>query len=144
MVLPFNIYSSEDLSSLKNEILTLLQTRLKEEGAVTLTSGIVSQAALKEVIQNYESIRKFGEDKGADNVVWGSLVLIGQKFSLDVKMLNVNEAGSPIVFTKEGQGVENLPGIVKQLAQDIGMKLFKWEKVVSVEITGNKRMLLNT
>ena len=140
MVLPFNIYSSEDLSSLKNEILTLLQTRLKEEGAVILTSGIVSQAALKEVIQNYESIRKFGEDKGADNVVWGSLVLIGQKFSLDVKMLNVNEAGSPIVFTKEGQGVENLPGIVKQLAQDIGMKLFKWEKVVSVEITGNKRI----
>ena len=140
MVLPFNIYSSEDLSSLKNEILTLLQTRLKEEGAVILTSGIVSQAALKEVIQNYESIRKFGEDKGADDVVWGSLVLIGQKFSLDVKMLNVNEAGSPIVFTKEGQGVENLPGIVKQLAQDIGIKLFKWEKVVSVEITGNKRI----
>jgi outer membrane protein insertion porin family len=140
MVLPFNIYSSEDLSSLKNEIFTLLQTKLQEEGAVTLTSGIVSQAALKEVIQNYESIRKFGEDKGADDVIWGSLVLIGQKFSLDVRMLNVNEAGSPIVFTKEGQGVENLPGIVKQLAQDIGMKLFKWEKVVSVEITGNKRI----
>jgi outer membrane protein insertion porin family len=140
IVLPFNIYSSEDLSSLKNEILTLLQTQLQEEGAVTLTSGIGSQAALQKVIQNYDSIRKFGENKGADDVVWGSLFLIGQKFSLDVKMLNVYKESFPLVFTKEGQGIENLPGIVKQLARDIGMKLFKREKVVSVEIAGNKRI----
>ena len=140
VVLPFNIHSREKLSSLKNEILTLFQTHIQEEGAVTLASGIDSEAALEKVTQNYESIRKFGENKGADDVVWGSLFLIGQKFSLDVKMLNVYKAGFPLIFVKEGQGIENLPGIVKQLARDIGMKLFKREKVVSVEIVGNKRI----
>jgi outer membrane protein insertion porin family len=139
MVLPFDIHSSEDLSSLQSEILKVLQTHIREEGAVTLASGIDSKA-LQELSQNYESIRKFGETKGVDYVVWGSLSLIGKKFSLDVKMLNVYKEGLPLIFVKEGQGIENLPGIVKQLSRDIGMKLFKREKIVSVEIAGNKRI----
>ncbi|MGA8178479.1 MAG: outer membrane protein assembly factor BamA [Desulfobacterales bacterium] len=140
MVLPFDIYSSENLSSLQTEILTVLQAHIREEGAVTVASGIISEAALQEVTQNHEKIRNFGASKGADFVVWGSLTLIGQKFSLDVKMINVYKRGLPLIFIKEGQGIENLPGIVKQLASNIGMKLFKREKIVSVEIAGNKRI----
>jgi outer membrane protein insertion porin family len=140
MVLPFDIYSSENLSSLQTEILTVLQAHIREEGAVTVASGITSEAALQEVTQNHEKIRSFGASKGADFVVWGSLTLIGQKFSLDVKMINVYKRGLPLIFIKEGQGIENLPGIVKQLASNIGMKLFKREKIVSVEIAGNKRI----
>jgi outer membrane protein insertion porin family len=140
MVLPFDIHSSENLPLLQSEILNVLQAYIREEGAVTLASGITSEAALQEVSQSYEKIRKFGANKGAEYVVWGSLTLIGQKFSLDVKMINVYKKEPPLIFIKEGQGIENLPGIVKQLARDIGMKLFKREKVVSVEITGNKRI----
>ena len=140
MVLPFDIHSREDLSSLQSEILNVLQTHIREEGAVTVVSGINSAAALQEVTQNNGKIRKFGANKGADYVVWGSLSLIGQKFSLDVKMINAFKEGLPLIFIKEGQGIENLPGIVKQLARDIGMKLFEREKVVSVEIAGNKRI----
>jgi outer membrane protein insertion porin family len=140
MVLPFDIHSSENLSSLQTEILTVLQAHIREEGAVTVASGITSEAALQEVSQNHEKIRHLGESKSADFVVWGSLTLIGQKFSLDVKMINVYKRGLPLIFIKEGQGIENLPGIVKQLASNIGMKLFKREKIVSVEIAGNKRI----
>jgi outer membrane protein insertion porin family len=140
MVLPFDIHSSENLSSLQTEILTVLQAHIREEGAVTVASGITSEAALQEVSQNHEKIRHLGESKSVDFVVWGSLTLIGQKFSLDVKMINVYKRGLPLIFIKEGQGIENLPGIVKQLASNIGMKLFKREKIVSVEIAGNKRI----
>jgi outer membrane protein insertion porin family len=140
MVLPFDIHSSEDLSSLKIEILNVIQTHIREEGAVILTAGIDSEATLREVSQNNERIRNFGGNKGADYVVWGSLTLVGQKFSLDVKMISPFKEEPPLIFIKEGQGIENLPGVVKQLARDIGMKLFKREKVVSVEIAGNKRI----
>ncbi|MCG6973600.1 MAG: outer membrane protein assembly factor BamA [Desulfobacterales bacterium] len=140
MVLPFDIHSSEKLPSLQNEILNVFQGYIREEGAVTVASGITSEAALKEVIQSHEKIRTLGVSKGAEYVVWGSLTLIGQKFSLDVKMINAHKKGPPQIFIKEGQGMENLPGIAKQLASNIGMKLFKREKIVSVEITGNKRI----
>ncbi|MEJ2657563.1 MAG: POTRA domain-containing protein, partial [Desulfobacterales bacterium] len=140
MVLPFDIHSSEDLSSLQSEILKVLQTHIQDQGAVILKSEIESHARLKEISQNYETIRNFGLSKGADYVVWGSLTLIGKKFSLDVKLININKKGLPIIFVKEGHGIENLPAIVKQLARDIGMKLFKREKIVSIEITGNKRI----
>jgi outer membrane protein insertion porin family len=140
MVLPFAIHSSENLSSLQSEILNLLQANIQEQGAVILASGITSKAALQEVSQNYEKIRSLGLNKGADYVVWGSLTLIGQKFSLDVKMINVYKKELPLIFIKEGQGIENLPGIVKQLATTIGTTLFKREKIVSVEIAGNKRI----
>lgn len=140
MVLPFDIHSSENLSSLQAEILSILQANVREEGAVIVASGITSETALQEISQNYEKIRSLGENKGADYVVWGSLTLIGQQFSLDVKMIDVYKKGLPLIFVKEGQGIENLPGIVKQLATSIGMKLFKREKIVSVEITGNKRI----
>jgi outer membrane protein insertion porin family len=140
MVLPFDIHSSEKLPSLQSEILNVLQAYIQEEGAATVASGISSEAALQEIYQSYEKIRNFGVSKGADYVVWGSLTLIGQKFSFDVKMINAYKKGPPLFFIKEGQGIENLPGIVKQIASNIGMKLFKREKVVSVEITGNKRI----
>jgi len=140
VVLPFEIHARKDLSSLQNEILNVIKTYIKEEGAVILTPETVPAATLWETSQGYDAIRNFGIKNGADYVVWGSLTLIGQKFSLDVKMIKSLGEDPPQIFIKEGQGLENLSGVVKQLSRDIGMKLFKREKVVSVEITGNKRI----
>jgi len=140
VVLPFEIHARKDLSSLQNEILNVIKTYIKEEGAVILTPETVPAATLWETSQGYDAIRNFGIKNGADYVVWGSLTLIGQKFSLDVKMIKSSGEDPAQIFIKEGQGLENLSGVVKQLSRDIGMKLFKREKVISVEITGNKRI----
>jgi len=140
VVLPFEIHARKDLSSLQNEILNVIKTYIKEEGAVILTPETIPAATLWETSQGYDAIRNFGIKNGADYVVWGSLTLIGQKFSLDVKMIKSSGEDPAQIFIKEGQGLENLSGVVKQLSRDIGMKLFKREKVVSVEITGNKRI----
>ena len=140
VVLPFEIHARKDLSSLQKEILNVIKTYIKEEGALILTPEAVPAATLRKTSQGYDAIRNFGIKNGADYVVWGSLTLIGQKFSLDVKMVKSSGEDPPQIFIKEGQGLENLSGVVKQLSRDIGMKLFKREKVVSVEITGNKRI----
>jgi outer membrane protein insertion porin family len=140
IVLPFDIHARKDLSSLQNEILNVIKSYIKEEGAIILTPKVVPAAALIRTSQSYDNIRKFGIDNDVDYIIWGSLTLIGRKFSLDVKMIPSFGKGSPQIYVKEGQGLENLPGDVKQLARDIGMTLFKREKVLSVEITGNKRI----
>ena len=140
VVLPFEIHARKDLSSLQNEILNVIKTHIKEEGAFILTPEAAPSVTLWKTSQSYDDIRNFGIKNGADYVVWGSLTLIGQKFSLDVKMIKSLGEDPPQIFIKEGQGLENLSGVVKQLARDIGMKLFKRESVVSVEIADNKRI----
>jgi outer membrane protein insertion porin family len=140
VVLPFEIHARKDLSSLQKEILNVIKTYIKEEGAFILTPEAVSAVTLWKTSQSYDAIRNFGIKNGADYIVWGSLTLIGQKFSLDVKMIKSLGEDPPQIFIKEGQGLENLSGVVKQLSRDIGMKLFKRETVSSVVITGNKRI----
>jgi outer membrane protein insertion porin family len=140
VVLPFEIHARKDLSSLQNEILNVIKTYMKEEGAFILTPEVVPEVTLFKTSQSYDDIRNFGIKNGADYIVWGSLTLIGQKFSLDVKMIKSLGEDSPQIFIKEGRGLENLSGVVKQLARDIGMKLFKREKVSGVVIAGNKRI----
>ena len=140
VVLPFEIHARKDLSSLQNEILNVIKTYIKEEGALILTPEAVPAVTLWKTSQRYDDMRNFGIKNGADYIVWGSLTLIGQKFSLDVKMIKSLGEDPPQIFIKEGQGLENLSGVVKQLARDIGMKLFKREKVSGVEIAGNKRI----
>lgn len=140
VVLPFEIHARKDLSSLQNEILNVIKTYIKEEGALILTPEAVPAVTLLKTSQSYDAIRNFGIENGADYIVWGSLTLIGQKFSLDVKMIKSLGEDPPQIFIKEGQGLENLSGVVKQLSRDIGMKLFKREKVSGVEIAGNKRI----
>ncbi len=140
VVLPFEIHARKDLSSLQNEILNVIKTYMKEEGAFILTPEAVPAVTLWKTSQSFDAIRNFGIKNGADYIVWGSLTLIGQKFSLDVKMIKSLGEDSPQIFIKEGRGLENLSGVVKQLARDIGMKLFKREKVSGVVIAGNKRI----
>jgi outer membrane protein insertion porin family len=41
---------------------------------------------------------------------------------------------------EEGENIENLLGIVKKLAGDIGIKLFKQEKVAGMKVVGNQRI----
>ena len=140
IVLPFEIHARKDLSSLQNEILNVIKTYIKEEGAIILTPEAVPAVTLFKTSQSYDDMRNFGVKNNADYIVWGSLTLIGQKFSLDVKMIQSLGKDPPQIFIKEGQGLENLSGVVKQLARDIGMKLFKRVKVSGVEIVGNKRI----
>jgi len=56
------------------------------------------------------------------------------------KMIESFEEGSVGVFVKEGQGITNVPGTVKQIVRDMSMKLFKREKIAKVIVAGNKRI----
>ncbi|UCD31441.1 MAG: outer membrane protein assembly factor BamA [Desulfobacterales bacterium] len=139
-VLPFEVHSMKDLSYVKTEILEVIKNNLKDGGAIIV--DVESALALKDetITSRIDAIRSFGLKQNADYVVWGSLTWIGQKFSLDAKMVESFGQEPPGVFFQEGQGAENLLGIVNQLAKNIGLKLFKREKVAKVLVTGNKRI----
>ncbi|QTA92236.1 outer membrane protein assembly factor BamA [Desulfonema magnum] len=138
VVLPFEIYASENISYLQTKIPEVIGNYMKQEGAVVVEADKVKISRPRSLSKH--DIRKIGIRNGADYVIWGSLTRIGQKFSLDSNMMDTLNREPISAFFVEGESIENLPVTVKKLASEFGIKIFKREKVARVLVTGNRRI----
>jgi len=140
VVLPFDVYSQEDLSYLGAEIAGVILKQLSEDGAKVVDVKTAAGFLPKEGARTPDAFRRIGMQAGADYVVWGSLTWIGTKFSMDAKMVEAIGERPPETFFAEGDGIENIFGTVKELARDIGLKIFNWKKIVDIRVEGNNRI----
>ncbi len=140
IVMPFEIHARPDLAYLKSELPEAMKKQFTEEGANArildeATAGSWNQSAATDA-----DLARLTVQTGADYLVWGSLTWIGQDFSLDARLL-ASAGDRPVkVFTAVGKGVENLPGAVKKVTQEMALTIFKREKVVEVVVEGNQRI----
>ena len=139
VVLPFEIHAREDLVYLENQVKEVIKNHLIREGALVVDSDI-TVASWKKKAETLDGIRSFGAEKGADYVIWGSLTRIGQKFSLDAKLIESFGDRRPTAFFQQGENIENLPGILKSLTDQVAVHLFKRERVAEVLVVGNNRI----
>lgn len=140
VVLPFEIFSQDESPSLADEIPKVIQTFLEQEGAIIVPMEDDEMMAGRISGLNVESIRNIGIKNGADYVVWGSLTRVGLQFSLDSKIIRSFDKQPPNAFFARGHKMENLPAIVKNMARNMGLKIFKREKILKVVVSGNKRI----
>jgi outer membrane protein insertion porin family len=140
VILPFQIHAQEELSYLKAQIPQVIKTQLEQQGAKVLVIDQESLVARNLQAGSLKDIRQIGLETGTDFVAWGSLTWIGQNFSLDAKLFAPTGDEKPQVFSAEGEGVENLPATLTVLVDDMGLKLFKREKITEIRITGNDRI----
>jgi len=140
LVLPFEIHSQQDLSYLKTEIPGVLKNHFKQNGAIVIEIDSIPDFSLENQPKNVAGMRNLGIKSGADYVVWGSLTWLGQKFSIDAKMIESFNNEPPTILFVEGKGVENLSGSVKKLSENFGIRIFKHEKIAAVLVEGNKRI----
>lgn len=135
IVLPFEIHSPDNQSNFEKEISSIIKTHLKTEGAVVIDPDISDG-----VVRDVQKIRQIGIRNGADYLIWGSMTKIGNRFSLDGKMVESFGDKPVVAVYQEGTGIENLPALVKKLAVEFSLRIFKREKVAEVRIVGNKRI----
>ncbi len=140
VIMPFEIHAQDDLSYLEKQIPQAIKTILDQEGADVLIYETISISSWKKLAESRTEIRNIGIQTGADYIVWGSLTLLGQSFSLDVKLLGSEDVEEASAFTAEGEGIENLSSSVNELVQELGLKLFKRQKMVEILVTGNNRI----
>jgi len=140
VIMPFEIHAQDDLSYLQTQIPQAIKSLLDQEGADVLVYETMSISSWKKLAESRIEIRNIGAQTGADYVVWGSLTLFGQSFSLDVKLLATEDDEEPDTFTVEGEGLENLSASVNELVQELALKLFKRQKIVQILIKGNIRI----
>jgi outer membrane protein insertion porin family len=140
VILPFEVFAQKDLSYLQSEIPSALKKSLEQAGARVSLLDAASEPRWRQLTANLDELKKLGQQKGADYIIWGSLTWVDQQFSLDLRLFEPLTAKEPDFFATEGRGVENLPSAVEKLAQSLNLKIFKRKKVISVNVVGNQRI----
>ncbi|MBU4185624.1 MAG: hypothetical protein KKC23_05385 [Proteobacteria bacterium] len=87
LVLPFEVHSQKELSYLKTEIPVVLKKHFRQNGAIVIETDSIPDFSLENQPKSAAGMRNLGIKSGADYVVWGSLTWLGQKFSIDAKMI---------------------------------------------------------
>jgi outer membrane protein insertion porin family len=139
-ILPIEVFAQQDVSYLKQQLPEVMKTQLEQQGARVIVLDQESLASRGLRMDNIAAIREIGLETGDSHVIWGGLTWFGQNFSLDLTMLPPGEAQTPLAFSAEGVGVENLPATVNAVVQKMALKLFKRETIVEIQIQGNRRI----
>lgn len=140
VVLPFEINAREGREYLQENLPEVIASYLKQEGAEIVAVGEKTDTARQTLVTDIPGIRRFGRERNAEQVIWGSLTRVGERISIDAKMVSAVEDTEPMLFFTEGRGVENLSVMVKKLVGDISLRLFKRETVARIEVVGNERI----
>jgi len=140
-VLPFSIYSEENLSYLARAIPDMLSTRLEKRGEIKAAEKPLVAAVLNETtpgsIDNEEAIR-LGKRLNADFMVTGGLTKIGKALSIDISLLDVHEVKPVRRLYASADTISQLSGKIGEIARKINFTILDKEMVDKVLITGNR------
>ncbi len=140
LILPFEVNAPKEFSYLKTQIPQVIKNHLKEDGAYVPEPDPDMVLSRAKEAKSLEDIIKIGVDTGSQYVIWGSITLVGQHFSIDSKMIESDGDQIPKIFFYEGEGIENISGSLKEFSRNVGMKIFKREKILKILVDGNKRI----
>ena len=140
VILPFQVHAPERLDYLSEQIRNLVGKQLEGEGVVIVEPDEPLERLSGAAKGDLNRLRALGLRVGADFVIWGGFTKIGKRFSLDVKVMSSYGDARPEPVYVEGAGLETMLDSVQRLAGELGIKIFKREKVAGVIIKGNKRI----
>jgi len=140
LVLPFNTHATENLDYLRTEIATVLGEHLASEGATIIELEKKDFDAALKTDTDINGLREMGRRYGADQIMWGSFTHIGDSFSMDARLAKSTDDTAPMAFNVQGRGLENLLKVLKELSNQIRLKLFQQELVAEIRIQGNQRI----
>jgi outer membrane protein insertion porin family len=141
-VFPFAVASREPLGSLGDKIRQVIEDRLTSD-----SFSLVSQADLKKELAGQKEAltddraKEIGRKLGADLVIYGSLIKVGDALSLEARLLDVSgRVAAPFTPKVQGTGLKALDGMSKQLAQELSLKILGKERVSHLNVKGNRRI----
>jgi TolB-like protein len=125
-ILPFMIYSQENLDYLREGIYGILTSRITvEERIVVMDRSIVERALYEEKPTRLDeaAATKIGMRIGADYVVLGSITKVGDYISLDARLINITGEKPPLSVFTQHKGIDDVMVKIGDFAQDIGYKI---------------------
>jgi outer membrane protein insertion porin family len=140
-VFPFTVTSREPLGYLGEKISQEIRERLKTDGFT-----LVSQEDLhKELSQLTEPLdeaqaQAIGRKLGADMIIYGTLLKVGDLFSLEGQAQDLVGKKRTLSMKLQGTGLHSLSGLSRQMAQELSLKILGKERVAQIVVKGNRRI----
>jgi len=125
-ILPFMIFSQENLDYLREGIYEILSTRIMVEGRIeVIERNLVERALYEERPMRLDEAvaQKIGMRVGADYIVLGSITKVGNYISLDARLINITEEKPPLSVYTQHKGIDDVMLKIGDFAQDIGYKI---------------------
>src|SRR3972149_3169525 len=125
-ILPFMIYSQENLDYLREGIYDILTSRITvQERIVVMERSVVERALYEEKPTRLDetAATKIGMKIGADYIVLGSITKVGDYISLDARLISITEEKPPLSAYTQHKGIDDVMVKIGDFAQDIGFKI---------------------
>ncbi len=140
LVLPFDVMAQKDLTYLQTEIPVIFQKELNNLGLETIGPEALSITGPIASSSDLETVQNLAKEANSTHVVWGILNWKDEQFEIISYLLAAGDNNVPEELTASGKSIENLLGVVQQLASDIGKKLVRTEVVADMSVKGNVRI----
>jgi len=125
-IIPFKINSPEKLDYLEGAIYDMIASRLSIDDNITVMERTTVVRALGkdyETATTVENAESIGRRLGADYVILGSLTKLGEAFSIDAKMFNVNKKEQSTAVFAQGSGLDALIPKINEFARNMNFKI---------------------
>ena len=140
-VFPFDVFSNEPLDQLRLSIQENLTSRLDSVGMEGVAVAEVNRALLASGrTLDLSSARSIAGDLDADFAVFGSITLVGNHWSMDVKMADTMGMRQVQSIFVEGSGTGGIPAEYDRLVREISALASGREQVSKVDVVGNRRI----
>jgi len=140
-VFPVTVISKQPLAFLGEKTSQEIRQRLQSDGFTLIPPEAINKelALLKEPL-NDSAAQQIGRKLGANMVVWGTLIKIGDTLSLETRLLDLSGVMPAVTFKFQGTGLASLATMSRQAAQEMSMKILGKERISRIVIKGNRRI----
>jgi len=140
-VLPFRVHASKVLDHLRTGLQEMLTLRLGKLGFEMISPKVINKhpgAFLP--VPEIEDLLRLGKELETDWVISGSLTQIGDKASLDLKMVDVSGSRPPFFMFTVAEDIDLLADAVKRVAVSIDHKITGVVQIDSLQVRGSHRV----
>ncbi len=137
-ILPFKIHADRDLTFLQKGVVDMLTSRLSGgSDKVTLIDGQKVREAMTGHgdVDGVTAAHKVGAILGADQVLYGSLTVLGDTVSIDARVLEMDAVDAPKPFFSQTTTMGDVIPQIDLLAQAVNQRVFGRE--VSPNLTAS-------
>jgi len=140
-VFPFTVTSKESLGYLGEKISQEIRERLKADGFTSVSpEDLHKELSLLTEPLDAAQAQAIGRKLGADMVIWGTLLKVGDLFSLEGQVMDLSGKMGPISMKLQGTGLHSLSGLSRQMAQELSLKILGKERVAHIVVKGSRRI----
>jgi outer membrane protein insertion porin family len=140
-VLPFRIHALKPLDHLERGLQKMLTVRIEKKGFDVVSPDVINKhpSAFLPQLEMKDLVR-MGKDLGCAWIVVGSLTQIGERISLDLKMIDVTEKSAPFFIFMVAENIDALAETAERIAVSMDHQISGVAQVDSVRVMGNQRI----